>query len=142
MNMDQEKLSKMIDNCLEELRCAHQGECQSDRAERTAALFLEVQIQLADYLSQVELKAKGTKNEVERLSSQKYFEFKTDGMTGGQKLSEAALEHSISKDDAICSLKDKLIRAEAEGKKWNYVITMLSNGHIYFRNLSKRESNF
>lgn len=140
--MDQASLEKLLDRCLSELNLAFIGECEPDRAEKNAALFLEMQIRLADYVSSAELKAKMAKNEVERLSSQKYFEYKNGSLSttdSKSKLTEAALEHAISKDDEIFTLKSEMVKSEAEYKKWNYIIGVLSNGHIFYRNLSKRE---
>jgi hypothetical protein len=137
--MDQASLEKLLDKCLAELNLAYQGECQPERAEKNAALFLEMQLRLADYLANAELKAKMAKTEVERLSSQKYFEYKSGALGTEKKLTEAALEHAISKDEEIFKLKEDMIKSESEYKKWNFIINILSNGHIFYRNLGKRE---
>jgi hypothetical protein len=137
--MDQEHLSKLLEECLNELNMAYKGKCDADRAERNAALFLEMQIKLADVVSQAELNAKSQKNELERVSSSKYFEYKSGG--GDKKITEASLEHSVNKDEEVCRIKSEMIKFEADYKKWQYVINILSNGHIYYRNLSKRDQN-
>lgn len=137
--MNQEKMEKLLDKCLSELTLAYNGDCTAERAEKNAALFLEMQLRLSEYLANAELKAKMSKNEVERLSSHKYFEYKNGSLGSEKKLTEASLEHSITKDEEIFKLKEELIRHEAEYKKWNFIINVLSNGHIYFRNLGKRE---
>lgn len=134
-----EQLQQLLDQCLSELKLAYQGECQPDRAERNAALFLELQMKLADYLSDAELKAKRAKNEVERMSSQKYFEYKTGAIGSDKKLTEAALEHSISKDEEIFKMKEEMVRSEAEFKKWNFMMSVLKDGHIYYRGMGRRE---
>lgn len=137
--MNQEELEKLLEKCLAELNIAYQGDCDPDRAEKNAALFLEIQLRLSAYLANAELKAKMAKNEVERLSSQKYFEYKTGSLGAEKKLTEAALEHAISKDDEIFKMKEEMVKNEAEYKKWNFILNVLSNGHIYYRNLGKRE---
>lgn len=137
--MDQEELEKLIEKCLAELKLAYQGDCAPERAEKNAALFLEIQLRLAGYLSNAELKAKMAKSEVERISAQKYFEYKNPTIGFDRKLTEAALEHSIAKDEEICKTKEVMIKDEAEYKKWNYVINILKEGHIFYRNLGKRE---
>lgn len=137
--MNQVELEELLDKCLSELDLAYQGNCEPERAERNAALFLEMQIKLAEYVSSAELKAKMSKNEVERISSQKYFEYKKGSLGSEKKPTEASLEHAISQDEDIFKLKEEMLKNEAEYKKWNYIISVLSNGHIFFRNLSKRE---
>jgi len=136
--MDQESLSKMLEKCLSELHKAYEGDCDAERAERNAALFLEMQIKLAEVISQAELRAKSAKNEIDRLSAEKYFEFKSAGGEG-KKMTEVALEQSINKDVDVNKVKAENIKFEAEYKKWNFIMQTLSNGHIYFRNVSKRD---
>ena len=136
--MDQHSLEKLLDKCLGELDLAYNGKCDPERAERNAALFLEMQIRLSEYLSSSELKAKMKKSEVENISGIKYFEYKA-GSVGDKKPTEASLDQSIAKDADICKLKEEMFKYEAEVKKWNYVMNILSNGHIYWRNLGKRE---
>ncbi len=137
--MKQEELEKLIEKCLAELGVAYQGDCNPERAEKNAALFLEVQLKLSSYLADAELKAKIAKSEVERLSAQKYFEYKNPTIGFDKKLTEAALEHSIAKDEEILKSKEDMIKKEAEYKKWNYVINVLQNGHVYYRGIGKRE---
>lgn len=139
--MNQESLEKLLEKCLSELNLAYQGECDANRAEKNAALFLEMQLRLADFNAQAELKAKSAKNELERLSSQKYFEYKSGSIGNDKKLTEAALEHSIAKDDAVCELKGQVIKLESEYKKWNYIINTLANGHVYYRTIGKNNNN-
>lgn len=137
--MDRATLEELLDKCLAELKLAYNGECVPERAERNAALFLEMQLRLASYLSEAELKAKAVRNETERLSSQKYFEYKSGSLGSEKKMTEAALEHAVSKDEEIFKLKEEMIRHEADFKKWNFIMNVLSNGHVYYRTLSKKE---
>ncbi len=132
-----EQLEKLLDQCLEELKIAYQGNCDPERAEKNAALFLELQMRLSNYVADAELKTKMTKNEIERMSSEKYFEYKS-GNTD-KKMTETALEHAVAKDEEIFKMKEDMLKNEAEFKKWNYIINVLSNGHIYYRTLSKKE---
>lgn len=133
-----ERLEKLLEQCLNELERAHNGSIEPDKAERNAALCLELQIRLSDYLASAELKAKTVKNETERLVSQKYFEYKNNGI-GDKKMTEAALEHAVAKDEEVFKMKEEMIKQEAEYKKWNYIINILSNSHIFYRNLTKKE---
>lgn len=150
--MDQEQLEEMLGKCLSELKLAADGKCNGDRADKNAALFLEVQINLSDYVSTAELKVKMAKNELERLSGQKYFEYKnglpatipadknrTGSIIAFGKMTEAGLEQALCQDKEIAELKGEISKAEAEHKKWNYLLSTLSNGHIYYRNLGRKE---
>lgn len=139
--MDHKTLEELLEKCLSELNLAYKGECNSERSERNAALFLEMQLRLAEYLADAELKAKMAKNEMERSAAQKYFEYKNGALGNEKKMTEAALEQAVLKDQDVFKLKEEIIKNEAEYKKWNYVINVLSNGHIYFRNISKKEFN-
>jgi len=138
--MNQEELEKLLNTCLNELTVVHQGECSTERAERNAALFLEAQFRLSEYLSGTELQAKRVKYEIERVASQKYFEYKSGALGNEKKLTEAALEHAISKDDEIFKMKEDMILKESEYKKWNYIMNILSNGHIMYRGMSRRDN--
>jgi hypothetical protein len=141
--MEQTNLEQLLEKCLAELNLASIGECEPDRAEKNAALFLEMQIRLADHISSAEYKSKMAKNEVERVSSQKYFEYKSGSLNtseGKGKLTEAALEHAISKDEDIFKLKEEMVKSEAEYKKWNYIHNVLSNGHVMYRGMSRRDN--
>lgn len=137
--MKDDSLNQLLEKCLDELKLAYNGDCPPERAERNAALFLEMQMRLAGHVSDAELKAKMAKNECERMCSEKYFEYKGGGGGEGKKMTEAALEHAVTKDEAVFKIKEDIIRNEAEYKKWNYIINTLSNGHIFYRNLGKRE---
>lgn len=134
-----EQLEKLLEQCLSELEIAHQGDCQPEKAEKNAALFLELQIRLSDYLAEAELKAKMNKNEIERMSSEKYFEYKNGSLGNDKKMTEAALEHSISKDEEVFKMKEEMLKNEAEFKKWNYIINILANGHVFYRGIAKKE---
>lgn len=138
--MASEELEKLIDVCLNELSLASRGECAPERAERNAALFLEVQLKLADYIADAEFKARMAKNEVERLASQKYFEFKNGALGTDKKLTEAALEHAISKDEEVLKVKADMLKFEAEFRKWGYIINTFKDGHVFYRTLSKNNS--
>lgn len=134
-----ENLEKMIETCLQELSLAYQGKCNIDKAEKNAALFLEVQLMLADYVANAELKARMAKNEVERLSAEKYFMFKIS-LGSDKKVTEAMLENAIAKDSDVLKVKEEVAKNEADFKKWGYVMNTLKDGHIYYRTLSKNNA--
>ena len=135
MSQDKESLDKMIETCLTELQAVKHGKYESERAEKTAALFLEVQLRVADFLSDAEFKAKMSKAEVERVEADKYFNYKTSA----GKVTEAHLVNSVSKDDDVLKAKAASYREEADFKKWLYVMNTLKDSHIYFRGMSKKQ---
>jgi hypothetical protein len=54
-------------------------------------------------------------------------------------MTEAALDAAVSKDEAVCKVKNDMIGCEAEYKKWNYVYNTLTNAHVLFRGMGKKE---
>jgi len=130
-----DSVQDMIGQCLKALAEAHEGKYPAEKAERTAALFLDVQMRLTDVVASFEFKKQMAKNELERLSGEKYFLFKNS--SSDKKITEAALDHSLAKDEDVFKVKQSLAEADKEQKKWQNVMTIMSNGHIYFRNLGK-----
>jgi hypothetical protein len=134
--MMNEDLQRMIDNCLKALTEAHEGRYLPEKAERTAALFLDAQMRLADVVSSAEFKRQMAKNELERISAEKYF-FIKNGSSSDKKVTEATLDHAIARDADVFKVKEELARADSDQKKWQHIMNIMSNGHIYFRNVGK-----
>ena len=131
-----ENLSKMIERCMHELSEAHEGRYSPEKAERTAALFLDAQMRLTDMIAEAEFKRQMAKNELERISAEKYFLTKS-ASTSSVKLTEEALKHALSKDEDVYKVKEAVAKAESEQRKWQNVLGIMSNGHIFFRNVGK-----
>lgn len=137
MKTNQEEVETLIAQCLKELEIAHQEHYDTIRAEKTAALFLIAQIRLAELLQDVELNAKQAKNEISRVEAEKYMEFKE--MSSEKKISENALTSLIAKDKNVINIKNEAARAEAELKKFNFILNTLRDAHVYYRGVSKRD---
>ena len=135
LNASSQDLEKSIEKCLAELSEVQEGFYDGDKAERTAGLFLEVQLKLCNYICQVELESKLAKNEVERISAERYFFHKSEL----EKRSETALKEYVNNDDLVIKAKNDASKSESELKKWNNFLTILKEGHIYFRNIGKKE---
>jgi len=129
---------QLIEKCLVEINSASRENYDTDKADRTAAMFLEAQMKLSFLIEEVELKARSSKNEITRIEGEKYYDFKTS--SGDKKMTENMLASSVAKDSDIVDAKLECAKQEAALKKWNYIMTSLKDGHVYFRNLSKSKT--
>lgn len=134
-----EVVEELIAKVSKELRLAHREKYEMERAERTAALCLTAQIELAEFLSESELMAKERKNEVEAISSERYFYYKTNAV---DKITDVALNRLVDKDDEVKSTKKEQFSAEADYNKWKNLFGILKDSHIYFRYMSRGKNEF
>lgn len=138
--MSEEKLEQVITTCLEEINKAKLGHYDTDDAERSAALFLAAQIELINYIEVIELQAKQTRNSIEQIEAERYFEEKMN--TGDKKITEVHLQHLLAKNTEVIKSKNEAAMAEVKLKKWNSLLSSIKDGHLYFRSFSKKESKF
>lgn len=131
----EEKIAKLMD----ELTAAHEDKYNQDKAERTSAGFLRAQADLAYFISSVELTARQSKRELERVTSETYFSIKQSA-TG--KVTETSLQQELHKHPDILKAKSDYNEAEAEVKKWNLMFGILKDGHIFFRNIGKGKNEW
>jgi hypothetical protein len=136
ITIDKAALEAKIEKCLGETSRAAREKYSSDDADRTAALFLDTQMMLSLYLEDVEMQAKVSKNEIERVEAESYFEHKV-AATG--KATENYLTSMVAKDKAVVDAKNNCARLETEFKKWMYILNALRDGLTYFRNASKNK---
>lgn len=120
------------------MQAASRDKYDSEKADRTAALLLTAQMRLAFLIEDVEMKAKHAKNEIVRIEGEKYFEGKISG--GDKKTTENMLVNYVAKSPDIVAAKTECATHEAALKKWNYVLNVLKDGHIYFRNIGKNKT--
>jgi len=133
------ELEKLINDCLIEINAASREKYDSDKAERTAALFLLAQMKLSLAIEDIELQWKLSKNEIERIQSEKYFEIKNNNTTD-KKITESAMSNLVCKDPDVVKIKNDAAKNECEFKKWNYLLGVLKDSHIYFRNITKNKT--
>lgn len=136
--IDYSDVEKLIDECFVEIDASSRQTYDTDKADRTAALFLAAQMKVSFLIESVELQARQAKNEITRIEGQKYFDFKTEGF-GDKKITENMLANHVAKEPEVMAAKNKCAEQEAALKKWNYVLSTLKDSHIYFRNLSKNK---
>lgn len=132
-------VTEFIEKVSKELRLAHTEKYEMERAELTAALCLEAQKELSEFLAEAELLAKERKLEVESIEGEMYlhykYEYKIDGKDN--KLSDVGVQSLVAKDENVKKAKKKQYEAEANFSKWKNLFGMLKDGHIYFRGLAK-----
>lgn len=136
---NQEEFESLLNRCFDELKKASTEKYEPEKAEKTAAMFLSAQIQLAAFIADIELKARHSKNEVERVEAARYYALKI-GDTGGKKLTEMALAQMVAKDDEVVSAKRLWAESESELKKYVFIMNTLRDSHILFRGIGKSKS--
>lgn len=126
-----------------EFKAAHHSKYEPKKAELTAALCLEAQKQLAQFLSDAELLSKERKSEVERVEAEKYFYYKENQKKSDEKsYSDVALNRLVAKDQEVVSAKKEQYQAEADFGKYKNLFGVLKDAHIFFRGLAKGNSEW
>ena len=125
-----EVVNNLISAISTEINLAHKEKYDMENADRTAALCLEAQKELAEFLSDAEFLSKEKKAEVERIESEQYFYYK--GKAVG-RTSDAALKQETAKDKEVQTAKKKQFRAEAEYNKWRNCYCAKTNNRLYHR---------
>ena len=130
-------VEELVQKCLLETKLAHQDRYDADKAERTAACFLDARLELATFIGDVELRARQAKTEIDRIEAEKYFFYKKE--KAGEKVTETLLAQFVAKDPEVVKAKSDAASYEADLKKWNYIMDSLKDGHLYFRSVSKNK---
>jgi hypothetical protein len=135
--IDYSDIEKVIEECFNELTAASREKYDSDKADKTAALFLCAQMKLSFVIEEVELQAKQAKNEITRIEGQKYFEYKTSNAE--KKITENTLASHLSKDPDIVKAKLDAATSEASLKKWQFLMSTLKDSGYFFKNQGKNK---
>jgi hypothetical protein len=135
--IDYSDIEQVVEACYEEMKAASRDRYDAKEADKTASLCLTAQLKLSMLIEDTELLAKHSKNEVARIEAEKYFEYKT---SGGEKKTEAMINAYVAKSPEVVSAKRECAEKEAAIKKWNYVLGVLNNSHVFFRNLGKNKT--
>jgi len=136
-----DKVEVMIEKIMIEFRKAHSRKYEPEDAEKTAALCLEAQKELTEFLSDAELISKEKKLEVERIEAEKIFYYKSL-KNGGEKVTDTILKAYVAKDDDVCNAKKGQYKAEADFNKWKNLLNVLKDGHLFFRGVSKGKNEW
>ena len=127
-----------IEKCFHEMEAASRDKYDSDQADRTAALFLVAQMKLSLLIEESEMKARNAKNEITRIEGEKYFTYKTNN--ADKKITENMMASYVAQEPDIVQARKDCALQESSLKKWNYVMGVLKDGHIFFRNLAKNKN--
>jgi|ERR1700722_1131410 len=136
MSTNKAEFEELVEKCFAELKAASQDKYETDKAERTAALFLQAQMKLAFFIEDIESAARHSKSFIDKIESDKYFEIKDAAV--GKKITEAAMEHSVAHDPVVVEAKKANSNAESELRKYNYLMASLKEGHIFFRGMGRK----
>ncbi len=136
--IDYSDTEQAIEKCFEEMQAAGRDKYDTDKADKTASIFLVAQMKLSFLIEEIELAARHAKNEISRIEGEKYYEYKQAGTD--KKTTENMATNYVAKDSDIVAAKRECAKQEAALKKWNYVLNTLKDGHVYFRNISKNKT--
>jgi hypothetical protein len=140
MKTNAEEFEVLIEQCFKELASASHKKYDPEVAERTAALFLQAQFQLAYFIEDIELRARHSKTAIDGIEGEKYFEFKNSSSDG--KKTDTALKQAVAKDKDVLDAQKANNSAEAELAKYKHLMNAIGNGHLFFRNLAKNNSKW
>lgn len=136
--IDLTDVEALIEQCFDETSAASREKYDSDKADRTAALFLTAQMKLSNLIEEVELASRNAKNEISRIEGEKYFEIKESD--SAKKITDKMTESYVAKHADIVEAKKSFAIHESSLKKWNFILSCLKDGHIYFRNIGKNKN--
>lgn len=128
----------VIEQCFEAIQSASREKYDAVEAEKIAALFLVAQMKLSFLMEEIEMKAKNAKNEIVRIEGEKYFDYKNSSFD--KKITENMLTNYVAKEVDIVKAKIECAQQESALKKWGYLLGVLKDGHIYFRNIGKTKT--
>jgi len=127
----------VINKCFAAMTTSSMEKMDTQEADKIAALFLVAQMKLSFIIENVEMLARGAKNEITRLEGEKYFEYKNSNLD--KKITENMMSSYLAKDADIMKARQEHAKYESELKKWNYLLSTLKDGHYYFKNNSKNK---
>lgn len=128
-----------IESMIEVLRSAmeeiYHGNFDYSKSDKMAALALTAQIDLAKFSADAEWRARQSKVEIKHISAEVNYKYRT---SSDKKISEAALEQLVNKDQDVKNAELKMAEHERDAKRWQNYLSTLKDTHIYFRNLNKQ----
>jgi len=134
-----ERVEYLINKISKELKIAHSQKYDATQAELTAALVLDAQKELSEFLSDAELISKEKKAEVERVEAERYYFYKENSES---KTSDVALTRLVSKDELVLTAKKEQYSAESDFSKYKNLFGMLKDAHVFFRGLAKGKNDW
>jgi hypothetical protein len=133
--IDYSDTQQVIEECFGYLDKSSRERMDTEQADKVAALFLVAQMKLAIHLQDVEMLSRQSKNNIERVEGEKYFEFKNS--SGDKKITADMLSSMVAKDADVVKAKNDFTKNESDLKKYTHVLNVLKDGHLFYRNASK-----
>lgn len=113
---------------------AYEGDVTIDEAERLAAKFLLVQMDVAAELSSSDLDARMKKNGLKAKRAQAYM---SEVARNEKKPSDTLLEQHVAMDPGCQIAAEQFEQADAKRESLHLYFNIFKDAHIYFRGISK-----
>jgi len=131
-----ELTENLISKVMLETAKAHKEKYDAEKAEKTAAMCLDARMHLSKFIEDVELRAKQSKTEIERVEAERYFIYKDN--KGDKKATEQALKQYVAQDEFVIEANKQCAKAESELKKWSYLMDCLKDSFYYFKSIATK----
>jgi hypothetical protein len=134
-----ERVGRLISAVSAEISKAHKEKYDIDTALLTAALSLDAQKELVEFLADAEFLAKEAANKVDSLEAEKYYSYKTNST---DKTTDQGLKFKVAADEDVIKAKENQSKAEADYNKWRNLFGILKDSHVFFRSLGRGKSDW
>lgn len=112
---------------------AYENGVTMEEAERLAARFLFAQIKLSEALKERDLSSRMRKSGVKAVRAALY----TDIKSKADKITEAAITALLDSNELVSGEQTAFDEAEVERDELERMFDICSQGHVYFRQVSK-----
>ena len=106
-------------------------------APRVAAMVLDTQMEMAEFIADAEAAALRAKHLSDFIEADKITKIGKEFVAEGKKVSETALKRMATVSDEVKESKEAMVEAGQEYKKWRDIHSMLASAHVFFRNFGK-----
>jgi hypothetical protein len=131
------KVQILFDTIQHQILKVRSGSFDLVKSQQVAALCLEALMELSEFYSDAESRARDAKNIVEYTEGEVAIQHRSEQSDLGQKVSEQALKRFATCDSKVKEARLRMNELEKEHRKWRYVYETLKEAHIFFRNLTK-----
>ena len=128
------ELTKLVEDLTTDIRNAYETSVTLEQAERLAAKFLYGQICVANALQTSDLDARMRKNGVKQVKAAVYLE---EATKSEKKPTEAMLGALVDRNELVSGEQEAFDKAEVSKAYLENALSILKDGHIYFRGISK-----
>jgi hypothetical protein len=143
---ENEKLKEIETLCtylLGEIKAAKEAKYDEKKAERTAAGFLEAQMELSKIIPGIELKAALLDPLIKKIKADAYVKFKGVGAKKSEGgVSDATAKEMVATDQELLDKEQERLRLQSEYNKWKYIFDTLKEGHFFFKDVSRGKNNW